>query len=330
MHMKNIFILGFLNQDKQIVSGTFELISEINQKNLDSVIVNALILTDSDLPSQENKKLKNFGFHQTYVLILSKDYFLNVQSTGKTIFNLFKKLPTPDIFLFPSGIFTRSLAPVLATHFKAGLTADTTGLEIEAAADSLKLTAVRPAFSGNIYAEIIYPNSLVQMATVRQGLFELKEKPNPAMKLTKIEASQVKELNFKQILNKTKENFSFQGKEIIFDLGRGAESAVKYFDDFLNQSKVAVGATRGLVQKSVFAKNRQIGQTGSAVAPNLLICFGVSGSSQHLAGIQKAKKIISVNIDESAPLNQHADLVIVGDANEIIPKFIKLISKKEI
>ncbi len=328
--MKNIFILGFLNQDKQIVSGTFELISEINQKNLESTIVNALILTDTDLPTIEEEKLKNFGFSHSYILTLPKDYFLNVQATGKTIFNLFKNLPTPDIFLFPSRIFTRNLAPVLATHFKAGLTADTTGLEIEATADSLKLTAVRPAFSGNIYAEIIYPNSLVQMATVRQGLFELKEKPNSKMQVTKIQAGQVKELNFKPILGKGKETFSFQGKEIIFDLGRGAESSVKYFDYFLNHPKVAVGATRGLVQKSVFAKNRQIGQTGSAVAPNLLICFGVSGSSQHLAGIHKAKKIISVNIEEAAPLNQHADLVIVGNANEIIPKFIKLISKKEI
>ncbi len=328
--MKNIFILSFLNQNKQIVSGTFELISEINQKNLDSVAVNALILTDTDLPTLEEEKLKNFGFSHAYIVNLPKDYFLNVQATGKTIFNLFKQLPTSDIFLFPSAIFTRSLAPVLATYFKAGLTADTTGLEIEATTDSLKLTAVRPAFSGNIYAEIIYPNSLVQMATVRQGLFELKEKPNPVMQITKIQASQVKELNFKPILSKIKETFSFQGKEIIFDLGRGAESSAKYFADFLNHSKVAVGATRGLVQKSVFAKNRQIGQTGSAVAPNLLICFGVSGSSQHLAGIQRAKKIISVNIDESAPLNQHADLVIVGNANEIIPKFIKLISKKEI
>ena len=328
--MKNIFILGFLNQEKQIISGTFELISEINQKNLDSVAVNALILTDSVLPTKEEAKLKNFGFNHTYVLTLPKDYFLNVLLTGKTIFNLFKKLPTPDIFLFPSGIFTRSLAPVLATYFKAGLTADTTGLEIEAEAGSLKLTAVRPAFSGNIYAEIIYPNSLVQMATVRQGLFELKEKPNPKMQITKIEANQVKELEFKPISNKDKSDFTFQGKEIIFDLGRGAENAAKCFGDFLNQPKITVGATRGLVQKSVFSKNRQIGQTGSAVAPNLLICFGVSGSSQHLAGIQRAKKIISVNIDESAPLNKHADLVIVGDANEIIPKFIKLISKKEI
>ncbi len=328
--MKNIFILGFLNQDKQIISGTFELISEINQKNLGVISVNALILTDSDLPTKEVTKLKNFGFSQTYVLTLPKDYFLNVQTTGKTIFNLFKKIPTPDIFLFPSSIFTRSLAPVLATYFKAGLTADTTGLEIELDENSLKLTAVRPAFSGNIYAKIIYPNSLVQMATVRQGVFALKEKPNPNMQVTKIQTDQLSELTFKPISNKTKDRFSFQGKEIIFDLGRGAKESAKYFVDFLNKPKISVGATRGLVQKSVFSKNRQIGQTGSSVAPNLLVCFGVSGSSQHLAGIQRAKKIISVNLDESAPLNQHADLVIVGDANEIIPKFIGLISKKEI
>lgn len=327
--MKNIYVLGVLDQNNQIISGTFELISEINSKNLSSVKVHALILLSSQLPNQESEKLARFGVAETYLLTLPKDFFLDIQQTGKTIFSEFKNLPKPDIFLFPSNIFTRSLAPILATYFQAGLTADTTGLVFEESDDDLKMVAVRPAFSGNVYAEISYPNSNVQMATVRQGLFELKEQENPKMQITKINPKKPGQLNFKSIDENTNSDFSFQGKEIIFDLGRGAETSATNFSTYLNHSKVAVGATRGLVQKSVFEKNRQIGQTGSSVAPNLLLCFGVSGSSQHLAGITRSKKIISVNIDENAPLNQHADLVIVGDCSEIIPKFIEKISKKE-
>ncbi len=327
--MKNIFVLGVLDQNNQIISGTFELISEINSKNLNSVKFHALILLSSQLPEQESEKLARFGVAETYLLTLPKDFFLDVQQTGKTIFAEFKNLPKPDIFLFPSNILTRSLAPILATYFQAGLTADTTGLVFEEGEDNLKMVAVRPAFSGNVYAEISYPNSNLQMATVRQGLFELKEQKNPKMQITKINPKKPEQLNFKNIEENTKSDFSFQGKEIIFDLGRGAETLAANFSAYLNHSKVAVGATRGLVQKSVFEKNRQIGQTGSSVSPNLLLCFGVSGSSQHLAGITRAKKIISVNLDENAPLNQHADLVIVGDCSEIIPKFIEKISKKE-
>lgn len=327
--MKNIYVLGVLDQNNQITSGTIELISEINSKNLKSVKVNALVLISSALPKHEAEKLAHFGVSETYLLTLPKDFFLDVQQTGKTIFTEFQNLPKPDIFLFPSNIFTRSLAPVLATHFQAGLTADTTGLVFEETDDDLKMVAVRPAFSGNVYAEISYPNSNVQMATVRQGLFELKEQNNSKMQIKEINPKKAERLIFKNIDENTKSEFSFQGKEIIFDLGRGAETSAKDFADYLNHPKVTVGATRGLVQKSVFEKKRQIGQTGSTVAPNLLICFGVSGSSQHLAGINRAKKIISVNLDENAPLNQHADLVIVGDCAEIIPKFIEKITNKE-
>lgn len=327
--MKNIYILGVLDQKNQIIAGTFELISEINSKNLKSVKVNALILLSSELPKQEAEKLAYFGVAETHLLTLPKDFFLDIQQTGKTIFAEFKNLPKPDIFLFPSNIFTRSLAPVLATLFQAGLTADTTDLVFEESDDDLKMVAVRPAFSGNIYAEISYPNANVQMATVRQGLFELKEQNNSKMQITKINSNEKERLIYKSIEDNVSSSFSFQGKEIIFDLGRGAEISAKNFLEYLNHPKVAVGATRGLVQKSVFEKNRQIGQTGSSVAPNLLLCFGVSGSSQHLAGITRAKKIISVNLDENAPLNKHADLVIVGDCTEIIPKFLEKITNKE-
>lgn len=327
--MKNIYVLGVLDQNNQIITGTFELISEINSKHLKSVKVNALILLSSALPKQEAEKLARFGVSETYLLTLPKDFFLDIQQTGKTIFAEFKNLAKPDIFLFPSTIFTRSLAPVLATYFQAGLTADTTGLVFEESDADLKMVAVRPAFSGNVYAEISYPNSNVQMATVRQGLFELKAQNNLKMQISKINQQKAERLIYKSIEENTNSEFSFQGKEIIFDLGRGVETSAKDFVNYLNHSKVAVGATRGLVQKSVFEKNRQIGQTGSSVAPNLLLCFGVSGSSQHLAGITRAKKIISVNLDENAPLNQHADLVVVGDCAEIIPKFLKKISKKE-
>jgi electron transfer flavoprotein alpha subunit len=80
----------------------------------------------------------------------------------------------------------------------------------------------------------------------------------------------------------------------------------------------SLGATRVVTDRGWVDHVRQIGTTGVVVAPNLYMAFGVSGAVQHTSGLGQPEHIIAVNIDQSCPMMQLADLAVVGDANEII------------
>ena len=69
----------------------------------------------------------------------------------------------PSVVLVGATSLGRSLAPRLATRFHTGLTADCTSLELR----DTDLIQIRPAFGGNIMAQIVTPRTRPQFATVR-------------------------------------------------------------------------------------------------------------------------------------------------------------------
>ena len=89
-----------------------------------------------------------------------------------------------------------------------------------------------------------------------------------------------------------------------------------------------VGGTRPAVDMDFLPYERQIGQTGKTIAPDLLINCGISGANEYTAGIEKSKSVIAVNTDERARIFDFADLGVVGDAQKILPLVIELIKKK--
>jgi electron transfer flavoprotein alpha subunit len=88
-----------------------------------------------------------------------------------------------------------------------------------------------------------------------------------------------------------------------------------------------VAASRAAVDAGYAEHERQVGQTGLTVRPKLYIACGISGAVQHRAGMDQSAKIISINTDPHAPINQIADYVINGAVEKVIPMMIKYYKK---
>lgn len=305
---------------------TLELLSAAKKLSADLGCKAAVLII-----GQDNKKyfeeFAKYGADKIYNIEDSSFTHYDSQNYAQILIALTRKYK-PEAILFPSTYTGRDLAPRVASKLVCGLTADCTALSVKEG----NLVQSRPAFGGNIMADIICPNTRPQMATVRPGIL-------PKIALEQISNPQIIEEHFKAVPSKVRlikteredasEVLKLEEAEIIITVGRGVKNqqTFAFIKELAGQLGAALGATRPVVEKNILPKNHQIGQSGLSVKPKIYISFGVSGALQHTVGMCNSDLIIAVNKDDKAPIFSICQYGFVGDAEQIVPKILQVISK---
>jgi electron transfer flavoprotein alpha subunit len=208
-----------------------------------------------------------------------------------------------------------------------GLTADCTKLEIDT--EKRLLLGTRPAFGGNIMATIICPHHRPQMATVRHKVMKAAVRDDRRTGEVVVhsvdDAALCIRTSVVDIVKEVESTVNITEADIIVAGGRGMQKPenLSLIKDLAEVLGGAVGASRASVDAGWVPYSHQVGQTGKTVCPKLYIACGISGSVQHIAGMQSSDFIIAINKDTNADIFQVADLGIVGDALEIVPALTK-------
>ncbi|MBN1190214.1 MAG: electron transfer flavoprotein subunit alpha [Dehalococcoidales bacterium] len=238
----------------------------------------------------------------------------------------------PEIVLAGATALGRSFIPRVAAAVDCGLTADCTGLEIDM--QSRELLQTRPAFGGNIMATIICPSARPQMSTVRPRVFK-KGSPDKGRKgeIVRLDFSRdalAARTKLTGFIEDISERIKLDEADIIVAGGRGLGKAenFKILKDLAGVMGAALGSSRPPVDDGWISYAHQVGQTGKTVCPRLYIACGISGSVQHMAGMQTSDTIVAINCDPSAPIFEIATYGIVGDLFKIIPLMIETLSSQ--
>ena len=235
----------------------------------------------------------------------------------------------PSVVLYPATRSGRAFAPRVAAGLSLGLTADCTSLSIK---DGM-LLQTRPAFGGNIMADIISPDTRPQMSTVRPNVFKAVEHPVKGEVVrvdVEIPENKVLVRILEEIRNEEPGGKKIDEADIIVAGGAGMGSAQGFsmLEELASLLGGAVGATRKVVELGWAPKSVQVGQSGTTVSPDIYIACGISGAVQHLVGMKESEMIIAINSDPDAPIFSVADYGIVGDVKEVVPALLTALRER--
>ena len=235
----------------------------------------------------------------------------------------------PSVILYGGTSLGRSFAPKVAAHFKTGLTADCTSLGIK---DNTDLVQVRPAFGGNIMAQIICTKTRPQMATVRYKIFKKPEKETPHGEIVQMNTKGISMKSAVKLLStlKKESNVDISEADVIVACGRAfkSEKDLQMANELAELLGGIVACSRPLCEAGLMNVRYQIGLSGKTVSPKLMVVLGISGAIQFTSGMNNSDLIIAINSDPNAQIFDCAHYGIVGDIYKVVPELIKLIKEE--
>ena len=334
---KGVFI--FAQQvDNQISNIAYELLGKAKDLAADLQTEVTAVLVGSDVKGLADS-LAEYGADRVIVVDDPELKEYRTEPYTHALASVIEKYK-PDVFLIGATAIGRDLGPRVCARIHTGLTADCTQLDIgdfplvaipgrEQKHNQLLMT--RPAFGGNTIATIACPDFRPQMATVRPGVMQKKDKIKGAKaNIEEFNPGFTPNKNYVEILDIVKavsDVVDIQDAKILVSGGRGVGSPenFKILEDLAEAIGGQVSCSRAVVDSGWKPKELQVGQTGKTVRPHVYFAIGISGAIQHVAGMEESDIIIAINKDETAPIFDVADYGVVGDLNKVVPELTKQI-----
>ena len=318
-----VFFECFKGQPKSVgpqLLGQGRRLADGLKQNLCAVIIGKEI-------TEAVKSASEYGADKLYVVQGDEYENYSADSYGHAFLELCRKYD-PNTILIGATVNGRDLGSKIAVSLRTGLTADCTALSVDESTGDVVWE--RPAFGGNLYAQILCSETRPQMGTCRPGAFKEPEKicNNQAVIILE-DLTTSQELIRSRVIDFMKacedNEIKLDEAEVIVSGGRGMRTAENFsiLKDLADLLGGTVGCSRAAVDAGWMPQTRQVGQTGSTVSPKIYFACGISGAVQHVAGMSESGTIIAINKDETAPIFEVADYCIVGDVFEVIPALIK-------
>lgn len=219
-------------------------------------------------------------------------------------------------------VWGREVLGRVAARLDAGLTGDAVDLDVEGD----RLVGWKPAFGGALVCAVT-ASSPVQLATVRPGMLA-RRAPRPARPIPESVLA-VPARGRVRVLDRGRDDDldALATAAVVVGVGQGVHpSEYPLLQPLLDALGAEWGATRKVTDKGWLPRARQIGITGRSISPRLYVCVGASGKFNHLVGVRDAGCVLAVNPDPAAPVFDAADVGIVADWHDVVPRFVDALS----
>jgi electron transfer flavoprotein alpha subunit len=311
------------NWDGRFKKLSFELVSYAS-KVAEMMNTSAIVLSVGEIIDEELERIRHYGAAK----------IINAKVPGLTLLDnqLYARIISETaqaeqavVVVFANNNMGKALAPRLAVRLQAGIGAGVSKLPLSIE----PFVVYKKVFSGNAFAQVKI-SSAIKVLTLAQNSYGVYEAETLSMventSLT-LEPGDIKT----RVIDTQKQSgkILLTDAEIVVSGGRGMKSPDNWgpLVELAELLNAGTACSRPVSDEGWRPHEEHTGQTGKIIAPNLYIAVGISGATQHIAGVSSSKFIVAINSDKDAPIFETAQYGIIGDAQKILPKLVEVVKE---